>query len=120
MEINVTKLIGKVLTRFQIIDDEEIHITTTEGKRYLMYHDQDCCESVRVAEVIGDIEDLLNSPITMAEEETNSEDSTGIEYPDSFTWTFYKFATIKGYITIRWLGESNGYYSERVDFKQQP
>lgn len=55
----------------------------------------------------------------MAEVATNkNENPPGVPekkyQDDSFTWTFYRLATVKGYVTIRWYGESNGYYSEEV------
>ena len=117
--IGIESLLNKVIIKIDKTDDELI-FTTNEGKRYRAYHQQDCCESVYIEDIEGNLDDLLNSPILQAEESTNSEDTFGkIEYPDSFTWTFYKLATIKGYVTIRWLGESNGYYSESVDFVEE-
>lgn len=86
------------------------------GKSFEFYHEQDCCEVVRIEDVSGDIKDLENSRIYMAEEVVRR--SKEEDYFGCGTWTFYKFGTSKGYVTIRWLGESNGYYSESVHFRE--
>jgi len=113
---DVNELIGKILVKIESYSDE-ILFHTDDNKIYKMYHEQDCCENVSVEEIIGNLDDLIGMPITMAEEENNIEDKPRNDYDDSFTWTFYKFATIKGYVTIRWYGTSNGYYSESVEFR---
>lgn len=118
--VPVSVLIGKTLSRAEKVGNDEIQFDTTDGKSYRMYHDQSCCESVAVEDITGDLDFLVGSPILMADESSNSEWPESVpqqEYPpESFTWTFYKFGTMKGYVDIRWLGESNGYYSESVDF----
>jgi hypothetical protein len=86
--------------------------------RYVLYHDTDCCESVYVEEIIGDIEDLVGWPLLVSREDTNADDP-GTCDGESYTWTFYNFATFKGYVTIRFLGESNGYYSEDVQCRKE-
>jgi hypothetical protein len=92
-------------------------LTFEDGSVLLFYHDQDCCESVDVDDVVGDIADLVGSPLLVAEE-VSSDDAPAPpgEYVESCTWTFYRFATVKGTVTVKWLGESNGYYSESVDW----
>jgi hypothetical protein len=111
----IAQLLGKTITEINNGVDR-LKIITSDGSQYLMHHIQDCCESVLIDDIEGDLNDLLNSPITQAEEVTNSTDRFGRNLYDSFTWTFYKLATVKGYVTIKWLGESNGYYSEGVNF----
>ncbi|CAI6329970.1 hypothetical protein [Bacillus subtilis] len=111
---DVEVLIGKTLTKIEQKGVGELFFHTSDGESYIMYHEQDCCESVYLEEIIGDLDDLIGSPITMAEEISQVGESDW----GSATWTFYKFATINGYVTLRWLGESNGYYSESVDFRK--
>jgi hypothetical protein len=123
-ECNFEHLVGKTLIEITGMtpDSERVIFITDALEVYMLEHLQDCCETVRLLDVIGDHENLLGTPILKAEVRTNSEDSSGIEwiyYDESFTWTFYELATIKGSVTLRWLGQSNGYYSESVDFYKQ-
>ena len=124
-EVDFEVLKGKVLTKIEGLekDSEVVTFYAEDGSIFQMYHEQDCCESVSVDDVCGDINDLIGEKILIAEENSCSDETPGgiprpDEYTDSYTWTFYKLATKKGYVDIRWYGESNGYYSESVDFKQ--
>lgn len=123
MEIKqFTDLLGKTLIDIEINNSKDtIILTTNDNKKYKLYHDQDCCESVNIEDINGCLTDLLNVPLLQAEEVISDEHNGVKSDPDnceSLTFTFYKFATIKGYVTIRWCGSSNGYYSESVDFIQ--
>ena len=95
---------------------ERVLLNFSNGQEIIMYHSADCCESVEVEDVCGDPADLIGTPLLLAEEVTSEDnpDDVDMAYQDSFTWTFYKLSTIKGSVTIRWYGESNGYYSESV------
>lgn len=105
---------GKVLTSVENVKNLELIFTTVEGEKFKLWHRQDCCENVVIEDINGDLDDLTGSEILLAEESSSElGDALGNE---SETWTFYRLATAKGYVDIRWVGISNGYYSESVDF----
>jgi hypothetical protein len=102
-------------------DKETITFYERTGRKYRMYHEQDCCERVQVEDIVGSLKSLVNSPILEASERTSDTDPerlVAINHDESFTWTFYVISTIKGTVTLRWLGESNGCYSEGVSFEE--
>jgi hypothetical protein len=107
-------LIGRTMTAVEVKGKEEMIFTRDDGRVFKFYHEQNCCESVEIEDVCGELSDLVGAPILQAEcvaEESDTDWGTR-------TFTFYKFATVKGSVTVRWLGESNGYYSESVDFTE--
>lgn len=108
---------GKTIADVRVNEsNDEIRFETSDGERYLMYHDQSCCENVYIESIVGDIKSLIGQEVLLAEEVSSDGFGPMNEYEDSYTWTFYKIATIKGHIDIRWYGSSNGYYSESVTF----
>ena len=114
---------GKILKSIEgKVGDNKMAFITKDGRRFVLYHEQDCCEDVTIEDIDGDLDDLLNSKILMARESCSDKNPKGfnnqyiLEYQDSFTWTFYKLRTMKGSVTIRWYVGSNGYYSEEVGF----
>jgi len=112
----LARMVGKTFVQVEgSAGDGEMLFRTADGETFLFSHYQDCCESVRIEDICGDIQDLVGEPILMAEEVSGEAPESDEDHWGSQTWTFYKFATRRGYVDVRWLGESNGYYSERVD-----
>lgn len=117
METYKLSIEGKTLKSIKVnVDDytDEIIFETVDGEKYLMYHEQDCCESATIEDICGNLDDLIGVPILVAEERSQDDP----EADESGTWTFYCLRTVKGTVDIRWYGASNGYYSESVDFKK--
>lgn len=111
------RTIVQIEKRSEPEEGDAIFFVLSDGTEYKMYHSQDCCESVYIEDVCGDFADLLDSEVLMAEESCPDWPAND-EHEESWTWTFYKLATIKGYVTIRWYGSSNGYYSEYASFER--
>lgn len=114
--VTIKDLIGKTLKDVRITDENRMmHFLCDNGEAYLMYHSQDCCEDVYISDINGNLENLIGTPILKFEERI--EEGTP-EKQESATWTFYTIVTAKGYVDIRWVGESSGDYSEKVDFDE--
>jgi hypothetical protein len=111
-------LLGKTLESVEILDSTAIYFVCSDGEEFVQLHTQEEGEGVDIEDICGDIQQLIGSPIIRAEESyedlpAKPEDTWPF---DSCTWTFYRLENAKGvFVTIRWYGVSNGYYSESVD-----
>lgn len=109
----IEDIIGRSFNSVSVKSDTIVFKNSTET--FTLYHEQECCEDVYIESIVGDLTDLMDSEILVAEERKSSETPVSdSDYEDSFTWTFYSFRTIKGSVDIRFYGTSNGYYSESV------
>jgi len=119
----LTEMIGQTFAKVVHVNDgsdDFLRFIKMDGTTYEFYYDHDCCAGCTIEDIVGNLEDLQDSPLLKVEESSNCEDppSSNDGYPDSYTWTYYKFGTIKGYVDVRWYGSSNGYYSESVSLRK--
>jgi hypothetical protein len=112
------------------IEIDEIEFGFANGFKLSIGHEQSCCETVELEldcfQQLKDM-DLIGTKLYFIEVVDNAKFVENYEignvYNDnSHTWTFYNLKFLKGYggiidVQLRWLGTSNGYYSERVDIK---
>ena len=120
-EESFSKMLGRTMRDVAgKVGGYSLRFTAEDGSVFEFYHGQDCCESVTITDIAGDLTDLVGSPILLAElVSCEPQGDPAPEHPDSWTWSFYKYRTHKGDVTVRWLGESNGYYGETVSYHEE-
>jgi len=115
---DISQMVGRAAKKINVLVDaqgsSELEFIFEDGMKVLFHHEYQCCESVFIESIVGRLCDLIGEPLVVAEEVSNevNEDS---DLELESRWTFYKFDTIRGGVTIRWVGESNGYYSTEVN-----
>ena len=93
-------------------DNDELIFYMSDGREFKMYHAQRCCESIELIDTAGDFSDIIGTSVLLAECVTNDDDLDDVDILQwRQMWTFYKLSTIKGSVTLRWFGRSNGCYS---------
>lgn len=93
-------------------DDDKLVFVTNSGI-YTMFHNTNCCESVKLTDFdLEELENLVGESLIMSSCETQYEETD--DY--SKLYTFYKLGNTKGYSTIRWTGTTDSCYSISVTF----
>lgn len=122
---DLSELLGKTLTAVRQVGEDRLYFETSDGLTYQLCHERNSAwdsEEVYIESVTGDWQDIIGSPLWLAEAATSTDNpvdhvSRDFSDPASMLWTFYRFRTVKGSVDIRWFGGSHGYYSVGVDFQ---
>jgi|SRR6266404_374644 len=113
--ITYDNMIGRTFTSIKgaKIYSDNLTFIATDGSEFNFYDGEAGLGnnvSVYIDDICGDITNLIGRPILQTECISNKNSDE--------TWTFYKFSTVKGTVTIKWRGTSNGYYSEEVSYSE--
>jgi hypothetical protein len=116
--VEFSDLVGEVLDAVDIDREEnQILLTTRSGRKFLVYHEQDCCETVAISGQDGSFDKLIGKPLIEARDFAVDTGESESDY-DSQTTTTLVFRVDDQTVISRWIGDSNGYYSESVDIAE--
>lgn len=134
-KVNISDLNGKTITNIEVDRvHPKIFLDCSDGTEYLLFRHEDWSEEQSILNINGDPQDLIGNPLLIAEEVTNNGSVRWIKnklvidcvakptkvHDESFTWKFYKLATIKGSVSLRWYVQSNSCYSrEAIIFRRR-
>ncbi len=115
-------LVGQTISSISApIGDAHIRITTEQGG-VEADHVQDCCESVDLIRVDGDLDVLIGSKVELAEDDSGCNPPDWAEkepsWAESVTWTKLTLKTSAGEAVFWVRGASNGYYCETLAIKK--
>ena len=108
-------MVGRVV-KYVDIDHDQMKITCEDNSVFTFYHEQDCCECVYIADTEGEPMSLKGWKLLLVDMEATKESSW--DRDESKTTTVVKFVTDENTVSVKWIGESNGYYSESVDLRE--
>jgi hypothetical protein len=94
-------------------EDDELKIFLEDGRVCRIFHDQDCCETVKMIQESRDLSEIIGEEMTAIDIDSrdngafSDESSTITKVTISIENWPYTYSQL-------WLGESNGYYSEAL------
>lgn len=107
-------MVGQRLERFEGAKGDEVARLYFGGNNYEISHQQDCCERVDI--YLVDMQNMIGKNIERVEFAVNNDLMPGQDPMESWTNSIFKFYGEGCEGLIHFLGQSNGYYGEGVDF----
>lgn len=111
-ELVIEDMINKIPVKIDM-GNEILIFKFEDGSCYVFNHMQDCCETVQITDINGSLASLIGKPLLAAYSSSSIEEE-GVE-GIYIEWTFFHFRNVDESVTVKWEGESNGYYSVDVE-----
>lgn len=113
-----SSLIGLVIKKIMVCEAYPFISFHTDNDTFILHFNEICCDRGYIADICGDLKDLIGVPILDASFESNSS-KVDISVDKDVCWAYYKLSTINGYVSIRWIADGYYFYGTEVIFSKE-